>query len=471
VAHSFDNLSTYLITMVDEAINSTMHLNGYGGSTEKGFDGGDPPAKVSPLGGRYEGSTFVPGGRITDPTGTLASSIHFNPGWPFHDLQSMQDYYWKRVNELFEDWYWIPTPTPPGATPGFDGPIAGARSTASDLVFQADEVQTAGSTMFGGDPQLGSDLHDLDQLLTGLDGDAIRTFKLVYAYPLKDVTASQEAVACAIWVAVAGEQKVWEKARQGIADIAGQGVEAMKSAKGGGGGDLSVLLDVIGSVADIAGLFKPVEAAAKVVSTANSVIKTAYGDLPKPKPDNAPLHADTPIGVLDKIHEAIETLKSQIKGEEAGIQHAMTTDHATLTDPQEQRSFSLGTPALLSDTHGGDFKTANDIAIKFSDLKFAATTVMPRLSTVFRHASRGLADVISSEASWKRPAGIGLGATGPFPEVRTLASTLGSYLDANAQNIDHAATILEVVARDFHKTEDQISADLQALQKNLAGHH
>jgi hypothetical protein len=202
VAYSFDNFSTYLINMVDEAINSTMNLNGYGGNTNEGFDGGNPPVRVSPLGGKYEGSTFVAGGRITDPTGTLTSSIHFDPGWPFHDLQSMQDYYWKAVNELFEDWYWIPTPRPPGPTPGFDDPIAGVRSTASDLSFSADDVQTAGSTMFGGDPQLGSDLKNLDQLLIGLDGQAIRTFKLVYADPLKDVTASQEAVACAIWVAV-----------------------------------------------------------------------------------------------------------------------------------------------------------------------------------------------------------------------------------------------------------------------------
>jgi hypothetical protein len=100
-----------------------------------------------------------------------------------------------------------------------------------------------------------------------------------------------------------------------------------------------------------------------------------------------------------------------------------------------------------------------------------ATDIMPFLSNTYRHASKGLDDVASSEASWKRPAGIGLGATGPFPEVRTLASTLAGYLDANAQNIDHAATILEVVARDFHKTEDQITADLQALQRTMAGHH
>jgi hypothetical protein len=470
VAYSYDNMSTYLIDMVDEAVNSTMHLNGYGGSTTGGFDGGNPPVRVAPLGGRYEGSSFVPGGRITDPTGQFVSTVRFDPGWPFHDIPSMQDYYWKQVNALFEDWYWIPAPTPPGATPGFDSPIAGARSTASDLAFTAGDVETAGNSLFGGNPDLGSALLNLDQDLDGLDGDAIRTFKLLYADPLKDVTASQEAVACAIWVAAYGEQKVWEKARQGIADIAGQGVEAMKSAKGGGGADLAVVLDVIGSVADIAGLFSVAEKGVKAVSTINSVLKTAYSHAPQKKPDQSPLHADTPIGVLGKLHDAIEKLKAQITGEEEAIRQAMNTDQTTITDTREARSFDLGTPALLSDTEGGHFRTSNDIAIKFSGLTYVATHILPLLSETYRSAGKGLEDVVTSGASWKRPGGIGIGTDGPFPEVRQLASTLGGYLSANATNIDRVATVLEIVARDFHQTDAQISADLEANHRRLAAH-
>jgi hypothetical protein len=90
VAYSYDSLSTCLITMVDEAVSSTMHLNGYGGTTTEGLDGGNPPAEVAPLGGRDEGSTFVPGGRVTDPTGQCERVVVFNPGWPFHDIPSMQ---------------------------------------------------------------------------------------------------------------------------------------------------------------------------------------------------------------------------------------------------------------------------------------------------------------------------------------------------------------------------------------------
>lgn len=467
MSYSYDEMSTYLINMVDEAMNSTMHLNGYGGSVDKGFDGGQPPARVAPLGGRYEGSTFVPGGQVTDPTGQYAATVRFDPGWPFQDIPSMQDYYWKRVNDLFEDWYWIPAPTPPGPTPGFAQPIAGARATASALAFSAGNQSTVDNGCFGGNPDLASDLQNMDQDLDGMDGLAIRTFKLRYADPLKDVTMSQQAVACALWVAVSGEQKVWEHARQGIANIAGTGVEAMKHADGGGGGGLSAILEVAGTVGSVLGLFPGTETGVKVLSTATTVLQTAFNLAPHKKTEHTALDADTPIGVLDKIHTAIKSLKSQINGEEEAIRHAMTSDQHTITDKSERKSFDLGTPALIDDTSAGDYRTANDVAIKFSGLKFVATTIMPDLSSTFRSAAKGLADVVGSQESWKRPDGIGIGVTGPFPEVSKLASTLEGYLSANARNIDDAASILEIVARDFHKTDSEINADLAANRKRI----
>ncbi|MFT4082099.1 MAG: hypothetical protein QM638_05895 [Nocardioides sp.] len=469
MSYSFDNFAQYLIDIVDGAIDATMHLNGYGGNKDDGYSGGDPLVRVAPLGGRYVGSTFEPGGRVTDPTGQYESFVHFRPEWPFDDIPSMQNYYWKRVNELFEDWYRIPAPTPPGATPGFDGPIAGARTAASALAFSADKVETPGNDLFGGDPQLGSALQNLDQDLDGMDGYAIRTFKLLYADPLEDVTASQEAVACALWIAVVGEQKVWAKARQGIADIAGQAAAAMKSADGRGGGDLTVLLDVIGSVADVAGLIPGVSEGAKAVSTINSVLKTAYSHVPKSKPEHQPLQAGDPLGVLSNVAQAIETLKSQIRGEEDGIRTAMTTDHDTITDGTEQRSFSLGTPQLLGDTTASDYRTSNDLEMKLSGLKFVATEIMPILSGAYRSAEKGLDDISGSSACWARPSGIGIGATGPFPEVSGLASTLAGYLADNARNIDDAASVLEIVGRDIHKSDVELHNDLEANRRRLAG--
>ena len=48
---------------------------GIGGSVSGGFDGGSPPVRITPLGGHYEGSSFVNGGRVTDPTGQYEAAF------------------------------------------------------------------------------------------------------------------------------------------------------------------------------------------------------------------------------------------------------------------------------------------------------------------------------------------------------------------------------------------------------------
>src|SRR3954466_14507702 len=94
--------------MRDAAIESTMHLLGIGGTVDGGFNGGTPAVNITPLGGHYEGSSFVAGGQVTDPTGQYVATFHVPPGWPFHDLPSMVDYYDNRINEIFKDWWQIP---------------------------------------------------------------------------------------------------------------------------------------------------------------------------------------------------------------------------------------------------------------------------------------------------------------------------------------------------------------------------
>jgi hypothetical protein len=52
VDYGDDGLGAPLTNPVDEAVCWTMDLDGYGGSTEDGLDGGHPPARMAPLGGR-----------------------------------------------------------------------------------------------------------------------------------------------------------------------------------------------------------------------------------------------------------------------------------------------------------------------------------------------------------------------------------------------------------------------------------
>lgn len=97
--------------MYEEAISSTLSLDGLGGSPEKGYDGmwrGLQPVHITPFGGRYEGSTFVQGGQASDPVTGTPTLVLFGPEWPFRDLQGMLDYYSNQINALFNDWWQPP---------------------------------------------------------------------------------------------------------------------------------------------------------------------------------------------------------------------------------------------------------------------------------------------------------------------------------------------------------------------------
>jgi hypothetical protein len=62
MGYSYDHLVGLIGQVVDEAINSTMSMVGFPGTSEEGFTGSGgsgEPVKVTPLDGRYEGSVFV----------------------------------------------------------------------------------------------------------------------------------------------------------------------------------------------------------------------------------------------------------------------------------------------------------------------------------------------------------------------------------------------------------------------------
>ena len=237
MGYSYDRMATYLNEMRDNAINSTMHLLGYGGSVDAGFSGGTPPVHVTPLGGHYEGSTMVQGGQVTDPTGTLAATIVIPPGWPFHDLPSMVDYYNNAINELFDDWWQIPM------AGEFDAQVTHTREAAHLLAYvpspefadpkgQADPAP--GAAPFTANLAL-SKIDLMKSYLTKFDGAAIRTFNANYAFPLPFVVANLDACACVLWAAVIGEREIWNKTRESLADIAGKGAAAMTASDGSGG--------------------------------------------------------------------------------------------------------------------------------------------------------------------------------------------------------------------------------------------
>jgi hypothetical protein len=441
-----------LIGLRDAAIESTMHLLGIGGTVGGGFDGGNPPVRITPLGGHYEGSSFVNGGRVTDPTGQYEAAFYVGPEWPFHDLPSMVAYYDQRIDELFSDWWQIPQDR------GFEGLVdqcgIGAQLLASDAQL---EPGTGTANPFGANINL-AQIATIQQQISRFDGAAMQTFAANYANRLPVVVDGQDAVACFLWLGVAGEQEIWKRAMQGIADIAAQGKTAMEQCDDGGG-DASAVLYVASALASVIGVVPGLGTGVSIgLKLAGTALGAASKFAPKP-PETVPLGAGNPIAVLDNIQGAIDKLKKQIADEEGELAERLSTVESLVHT--QLSSFDIAEPGIYQDTAAGDFRTADDTRVHFGTLHDIATDTMPLVAGEIRKAADQFSGASSSEP-WSRPSGIGRGSSGAYPEWSSLKGTLTGILTNTAQELDRAADHLEIVANDFEKTDAQIQADLEA---------
>jgi hypothetical protein len=457
VAYSYDNLSTYINEMRDAAVDATMHLLGYGGSTTEGYSGGSPPVNVSPLGSHYEGSTMVHGGQVTDPTGQYAAAIVIPPGWPFHDLQSMIDYYNKEITELFQDWWQMPRPDE------FDAIKASARQAAHLLAYQAQTNAGPGCAEFGANPEL-SNITTMQQYLSNFNGAAIRTFMANYANRLPLVTASQDAVACMVWTGVAGEQQIWVKTRESIANIAGSGLEAMKACDDGGGSGVKAVLNVVGAVAVIAAPFTGGASAtlAGGIAAVGTVLQTTSDFIENSGPKEVALGGSTPIEVISNIRGALEDLSDQISKEELGIASSMEKIDGLLDSPD----FNMSNPAILTNTNAADYRTADETKVDWDTLRWIADDIMPKVVKQYQDAVYALDDCQNS-GPFERPGGLGMSSLGPYLDWNSCVASLRLAIVQSKNQLNLVTEHLHLVADDFQQTDAQISAELEAHAKEV----
>ncbi len=450
--YSYDNLSTYINEMRDAAVDSTMHLLGYGGSTTEGYSGGSPPVNVSPLGSHYEGSTMVHGGQVTDPTGQYQGALVIPPGWPFHDLPSMIDYYNTAISELFDDWWQMPRPDE------FDGVKGSARQAAHLLAYQAQTNAGPGCAEFGANGEL-SNITTMQQYLSNFNGAAIRTFMANYANRLPLVTASQDAVACMVWTGVAGEQQIWVRTRESIANIAGSGLEAMKAADGGGGSGIKAVLNVVGAVAVIAAPFTGGASVALSggIAAVGTVLQTTSDFIDDSGPKEIALGGSTPLDVIANIRGALEDLSEQISQEELGIASSMEKIDGLLDSPD----FNMSNPAILTNTNAADFRTADETKVDWDTLRWIADEIMPKVVKQYQDAVYALDDCQTS-APFERPGGIGMSSLGPYLDWNSCIASLRLAIVQSKNQLNLVTEHLHLVADDFQQTDAQISAELEA---------
>lgn len=451
---SYDQMSTLIGEIVDEAIASSMKMIGFHGSTDEGFEGtfgGGSYTRITPLGGRYNGSTFEPGGQaftIPDNYPTLFI-IPGDYGMPFSDLQGMVDYWWGEVRGLFDTWWQMPQPQ------NFDDQVALAQRQAERFAYGIDGNNGPGVDHFGRNENL-DDIQTIQQRVSNLDGAAFLAFESAFSNKIDDVVNAQGAAACVAWGCIAGEQEIWRKTQAALAEIAGQGRNAMAASRGGGA-DVQALIRVLGAILSVSGSVLTVG-----IKTALSVAGTLTGltaaFVPPPAEETpVPLGADTPFGVIDNIREALDKLSSDIRKEEQWIADAANA----AADGVAQDLNKLTTPSLVNETDRSQLYPAGEIKAEFDTIKVVANDYMRSIAAEIKSAGDTMTGVDS--APWDRPGEIGRGRTGGFTEWNALNAAIRDAAAETALSTNQAADALVIIADNFAASDEQVFNAMQAL--------
>lgn len=452
MGYSYDSIPTYQGELYEACVNSTMELLRFDGSMTSGWYGWDNSGTeylhITPIGGAYEGSVFVSGGQVTNAETGQPAIYEMPPtGFPFHDVPSMVAYYGKVVNEMFVDWTSLPEPS------AFSGPIAQARTAAHRLAIADKDNIGPGVAPLGRNTVL-DHVQTIDTKIGNMSGLAINTFYDEWCVQCPKSLAAQDSVACLLYATLVGEQKVWQKARQSVADIAGKGVEAAKGATGGGDEiGLDVILSVAGAVALVAAPFT--DGASLIALNGVGVLaQTAADFVPEQEDEKKGLEAYDPVSVLANMSSALDALNTQIRNEENGILKALNRMDKFVTSTPD--SFGVKTPELVYDDDKGHY-----LNVVKADLDWVANTLMAETGQEYAAASNAL-DAAAGSGPWSRPGSIGLGATGPYSDWVGLQSAVTTYVSRLYQQNEQSRAALAIVARDFGRTDDQIETDLRA---------
>ena len=450
----YSQMATLMGEIVDEAIAASMEMVGFHGSASEGFEGtfgGGSFIKISPLGGRYEGSSFVPGGQARSiPDGYPALFlIPGSYGMPFEDLQGMVDYWWGEVNGLFDTWWQMPQPQ------NFADQVALAQRLAQRFAYGEDGNTGPGVDHFGRNENL-DDIQTIQNRVSNMDGAAMLAFESSFANKIDDVVNAQGAAACVSWGCIAGEQEIWARAQEAIADIAGKGRNAMTACRGGGA-NVQALIRVVGAILSVSGSVLTV--GIKVaLSVAGTLTGLGASFVPPPEEETeVPLGADTPFGVIDNIREALEKLSSDIRKEEQWIADAANGAAQAVAQDQNR----LATPGLVDETDRGSLYPAGEILAEYATIKSVANDYMRNISAEIKSAGDTMSGVDSGP--WDRPGEIGRGRTGGFSEWNALNAAISAAASETALSINQAADALVIIADDFAASDEEVRADMAAL--------
>lgn len=468
--YSFQAVGEFMADIMDNVIRRYMSEFGWYGTWDEGFQGsggwdtklpGKPGMHAGPVELRYisgtqssynadppPGSVYV-GEEITQ--GRIIYKYRVDP----HDL------YWpwvERVNDAFEGWRSLPDPA------DFDAPIAQLEQVVDELT---PEHQKDGDYTF-----VNAEVSNAMSLLvtwvspTG-DNHADLLFAFDAAYGDGRISATmvnQAQVATGLGWTVAGEKKLWEKARSDIMRI---GTGAAKALDISAGGSLHVDLGVVKAFVDLVGVFVPAQYKT-LTSAASAGLGFLEKVLPKPTTDakELTLEGDTAAQMMTSLEKMVRDLENAIYLEEKELQSKVDV----LLDLMGGRGEN---PRGASDFHihpatGVDHDFEQQAGIRFNSdwVQRIGTEFIPIIAGAFLRAAEE-ASAASGEGIWTRDNNIGMGSRGPYARWKQALDEFDEVATGSAKELVEAGQVLAVAAGWIRDADVEAGLASQGLKDEL----
>lgn len=378
------------------------------------------------------------------------------------------DYWHKAIDDAFVDWENFPSANPLGWDKG------AVLKGAAEIRVNAHSDDNTGEAS-GANVRLDSDISNLMTRTGQLNGEYAEAFNEKYVTKLRPVLDNLQALTMVLAYSLAGEEELFRRTREQIAQVANDSLKAMQ-ASGPKGGDitgLKIFLIVVGAVCAGVGAVAAggvaVPVALKVAASLTGAGASASGGLlgalvkPPPEPEPIPLGADHPSKVLTNLVNGLKDINTRIRTEEQLLVDLLDATYTDAAPATAAGPFNIAKPELIGKT-GSSVLESHQVLV---DKETIAKITELWIPSIVGDLNACTAELTIGASGWTRPAGIGLSATGPWPSYSKLQTGVADLVKDTATELTGSAESLQAAAADIGLSDEHVNESYAAQARKI----
>lgn len=358
------------------------------------------------------------------------------------------------IDDVLKPWTWIPGP----------GKIETLVEDMQEVTtkLHLGDVRTEDGTVTG-KSEIAGNLTLILENSTAMSGSTFATFKSKFLSQLGVAIGGQHAISVILGGALAAQQKVWDGARQTVADTVDAATRAFDAyAHDEGSVDWGVVLQVVGYAASAAIIFAGSGGAAVPVSLSVAglgltILNDAVSD---DQTDGSEPSSYDYDGIWWAFKNNLAFLNLGIGIEEATLRGNLTDNLSVIRG--DQGSYDLSRPSLLDVDDASALGEDKAVVLEPPLVAEITDTYLPAVAKELR-AAQDKVDTATDSGAFLRDADIGVSEYGPNPEYEEARWLLWELLGNLAWEVEVSAKHLDLAVEDIQNAD---GASQSALEKH-----